>query len=232
MPTANDLEALFEEPLDSFTATRDALAARARGAGDQEEARRIRALKKPTVAAWAVNQLARRHRDELTALFDVVEALENAGDAAELRSLTDKRRQLLSTLTGRARGLLEESGHAPAPATVDAITQTLYASSEEERARVLEGRLSAPLTPSGIPDAFLATSLGDLDESVDQQASRRAEELGRSAEEAEREMRALQERAEELREQTRRAEAAAEEARRRAEKARSAADDAISKLSD
>src|SRR4051812_14418257 len=54
-----------------FTAAREALAKEARAAGDAELSRGVRALRKPTVVAWAVNQASRRRPHELEELLDV-----------------------------------------------------------------------------------------------------------------------------------------------------------------
>ena len=62
-----DLDAAVDELYglapEEFLARRTALAATAKRAGDVGLARQITALRKPTVAAWAVNLLARRRPD-------------------------------------------------------------------------------------------------------------------------------------------------------------------------
>src|SRR5258708_35559787 len=59
-----DIDRLYQLPPDQFTAARNALA---KGAG--AEAPRIRALVKPPIAAWAVNQLYWRNGDVWRALM-------------------------------------------------------------------------------------------------------------------------------------------------------------------
>jgi hypothetical protein len=58
-----DLESTLDELYalrpQEFTAARDARAAEARRAGDRELADRIRALRRPTLSAWAGNLLVR-----------------------------------------------------------------------------------------------------------------------------------------------------------------------------
>ena len=56
----DEIDQLFALPLDEFTAARNELARRLKQDGDAEAAEGVRGLAKPTVAAWAVNQLARR----------------------------------------------------------------------------------------------------------------------------------------------------------------------------
>ena len=64
-----DLDSVADElyglPLDEFTTTRNEHAKQARDAGDRELADQIRAMSKPTQAAWLVNQLVRRHAEEV-----------------------------------------------------------------------------------------------------------------------------------------------------------------------
>ncbi|MGH3207017.1 MAG: hypothetical protein ACRDNO_04590, partial [Trebonia sp.] len=52
-------EALYGADPEAFTGRRGELAAAARDAGDKAAAKAITALRKPTRAAWVVNQLAR-----------------------------------------------------------------------------------------------------------------------------------------------------------------------------
>ncbi|MCC7125349.1 MAG: hypothetical protein IT178_10910, partial [Acidobacteria bacterium] len=50
------IDALYQGPLDGFTAARNALAAALKKSGDKAGAERVKALAKPSVTAWAVNQ--------------------------------------------------------------------------------------------------------------------------------------------------------------------------------
>src|SRR3989442_162736 len=59
-----DVERLYDAPLDSFVSERTALVKRLREAGARDAAARANALRKPTVPAWAVDQLARRHPED------------------------------------------------------------------------------------------------------------------------------------------------------------------------
>src|SRR4051812_44776528 len=52
---------LFALDPSEFTAARDRLVAELREAGDKGAAAEVKALRRPTVTAWALNQLARRH---------------------------------------------------------------------------------------------------------------------------------------------------------------------------
>jgi hypothetical protein len=61
------VDALFELPPEDFVAARDRLA---KELDDRDAAKEVKALRRPTVPAWAVNQTVRRHRDVLRELLD------------------------------------------------------------------------------------------------------------------------------------------------------------------
>src|ERR687892_248895 len=52
-----EIAALYRLPVAEFVAARDQLAKRLRSAGDREAARRVAALRRPSVSVWAANQL-------------------------------------------------------------------------------------------------------------------------------------------------------------------------------
>ena len=67
------LDAIYAAPLDGFTKERDRLAKGLAGAGDKSGAARLKGLKKPSISAWVVNQLARQAPEEVAALGLVVD---------------------------------------------------------------------------------------------------------------------------------------------------------------
>jgi len=75
MSEASAIDDLYGLPLDRFVAERTALARELRGAGRREEAGEVAALRKPSVAAWAVNQLVRTQGRAVDELFEAVDAL-------------------------------------------------------------------------------------------------------------------------------------------------------------
>jgi hypothetical protein len=88
-----------------FTERRKALADAARAADDAAAAKRIGALRKPTRAAWVVNQLARADPGapgRLASLADDLRAAEQARDGRKLRELSASRGPLVDSLTGQA----------------------------------------------------------------------------------------------------------------------------------
>ena len=101
---------LYGLPLDEFTPARDALAKELRQAGRRDAADEVKALRKPSVSAWAVNQAARRRPQDVKALVKAGDELRKAqrqavsGRAAGgLREATAAHRRLVEELTDTAR---------------------------------------------------------------------------------------------------------------------------------
>ena len=236
MTPTQPADELYSLPLDEFTDARDELVRRLRDAGDKEAAAATKSLRKPSLPAWAVNQLARRERDELTRLLAIRDELADAGDAQEMRRLSNERRRVMGHLVERAGQILEEAGHASSAGTLDAVSKTLQGgATDEERDRLARGVLDRPLEPSGFEglggfEAFAAAAEVESAPRPSAAARHKAEKLAAEAEEAERE-------AVELRAEVERAARAAEDAQRRAERAarraeklRKKADDALDDL--
>src|SRR4051812_39551314 len=74
-------EDLYGLPLEEFTPARDALAKELKAAGRKDEAAEVKSLRKPSLAAWALNRAAREHAD-------AIERLRAAG--ADLRAAQDE----------------------------------------------------------------------------------------------------------------------------------------------
>jgi hypothetical protein len=155
------IDELFVAPSEGFTESRNSLAKRLKEGGDTKGAARVRGLRKPVRAAWAVNRLVSQNRaavKELIAAGGRLRAAQRRAmstkGAKELRERSVERARLVSELTRRAAVPL---GEEP-PATVsEEIAATLEAASaDEEAARVvLEARLSKPLPrPAGFGDVL------------------------------------------------------------------------------
>jgi hypothetical protein len=72
------LVALYRLPLAEFVAARDQLARRLRTAGDRDAARRVAGLRRPSISAWAANQLAQVAPSAMAELLDAGAALTQA----------------------------------------------------------------------------------------------------------------------------------------------------------
>ena len=119
---------LYGADPDAFTERRKALVAAAREDGDKRSAAAITALRKPTRAAWLVNQLVRADPDapaRLAALAGELRAAQRAKDGPRLRELSAARGSLLDALTDRA---LAAAGTPDPPPSLRAdVTATLTA---------------------------------------------------------------------------------------------------------
>jgi hypothetical protein len=163
---------LFGLPPEEFVAARDELARRLRRQGDAEAARRVKALRRPPLSAWAVNQLARGERPALEALLATGERLRAAqrealtgGDADELRAAARAEREAVAGLVTAALARLREAGHPASDATRDRVAATLHAAAASPEAAdlVRHGRLTADLDPAGfgaVPDEGAAPAEG------------------------------------------------------------------------
>jgi hypothetical protein len=153
-----ELENLYGGPIESFTSTRNDLARRLQKAGQSEAAERIRTLKKPSVPVWTVNQLARRHREDVAALVEAGDRLRRAQEEAfggsgadALRGATAAERESIRHLTQRAQALLRNEGRSASQAVLERIAATLRAAAvDPDAARLLAaGRLAGELDSPG-----------------------------------------------------------------------------------
>ena len=69
---------LYALPPEEFTAARNQAERELRQAGEREQADRVKALRKPSAAAGAVNRLVRSHRDQVEAFLDAAAKLRDA----------------------------------------------------------------------------------------------------------------------------------------------------------
>lgn len=100
---------------EEFTAARDDQAAQARRAGEPAAAKRIAGLRKPTLAAWAANLLARADEDQAQRLLALGQALREAHQTLagpELRKLSHQQHVVIAAMAREARRLAGKAGHA------------------------------------------------------------------------------------------------------------------------
>jgi hypothetical protein len=146
---------LYGLPPEEFMPARTAYEQQARADGDRALAAEIKALGKPSTPAWVCNVLVRHHREEIENLVELGgllrEAQENLqGD--QLRALDVQRRQVVSALTRRSRALANQLGHPVSGAVGQQVEETLRAAMSDPEAgeALLEGRLTAPMSYSGM----------------------------------------------------------------------------------
>jgi hypothetical protein len=154
----DDVDALFRLPVPEFVGARKTLAARLKKDGRVTDADRVKLLAKPSISAWAVNQLYWQHReafDRLIATGQRFHKAQTSGKVAEMRQALDARRETLSELSDLATTVLRNADHNPSPDTLRRVTTTLeamsaYASlSDSGSDRPTPGRLTADVDPPG-----------------------------------------------------------------------------------
>jgi hypothetical protein len=219
-------EDLYGLPLEQFIEERTALAKRLRAEKDPGEAKRVGALKKPTVAAWAVNQLVRTQPKAVRALFaagDDLAAAQSSGRAGaeKLRDAAKQQRAVLDELMGAAEGLLDSDGHPLAAQTLERVGETLRAAAIDPAAReqLEPGCLTKELQATGLlglSSGVAASPPPAETKKADREAAKKAAQAERraekEAEQAVKELKAAQKRREQ-------ADQAVEQAEKRAEAA-------------
>jgi hypothetical protein len=153
------VDALYGLPLDDFTPSRDRLAKELTSDGRRSAADWVKGLRKPTAAAWVVNQLARTQTKDAKRLLDSSDALRAAqnrvfaGDVSphELAGATEEAAAASRELLAKAPGLLDRQGRSPRDATLDKVAETLRAVAldDEARAAFAAGRLPRERQASG-----------------------------------------------------------------------------------
>jgi hypothetical protein len=151
-----ELDALYQLPLDRFTAARNELANRLGAAGQTEAAQQVKALRKPTAAVWLVNRLAREDELEIQRLLKAGESMTKTqakvarGQSPEgFLEARREEQQALERLARAARKLADREGVGSS--SIVRATQTLRAAAltEEGRKLLKRGRLTEELQPPG-----------------------------------------------------------------------------------
>jgi hypothetical protein len=115
--------------------------------GQGADAAAIRALEKPSLAAWAVNQLYWHRRSAYTRLIAAAEVRRAAhakrlkGKGGDVDDAERKHSVALRDAANEIRALLADAGNDPTSATMNAVTETLQALPS----LVPPGRLTEPL---------------------------------------------------------------------------------------
>lgn len=154
------LDALYAAPLASFVETRNALAKKLGTAGRKDDAARVKALAKPSAAAWAVNQIAfssPRLLDALVAAGDRVRA-----KPSDVRDAMQKRRDALTAARRAAETALAAAGRAANADVLRRVSSTLEAIATYGSARggPVAGRLSADAAAPGFDEVAALGLLG------------------------------------------------------------------------
>ncbi|MGI5372893.1 hypothetical protein ACQEV2_01230 [Streptomyces sp. CA-251387] len=151
-----DVEAVLDElyvtPPADFVARREEMAAAAKADGRGEDARRIRAARRPTLAAWTANLLLRSRPEESRRLLELGPVLREAYrtlDASGISELSEQRRRMVSALSRQAAQLAGRAGQRLSAAVQQDVESTLRAvlADPEAADQWAGGRLTGALTP-------------------------------------------------------------------------------------
>ena len=155
-----------------FMAVRKKLAAAAKADGDAAGAKAIGTLRKPSMAAWAVNLLARQDPELVEELVELGARMRGAQarlDTATLTSLRPERDRIVTAVVAAAAALVSEAGRTLSASGQDDVRGTVIAALADEQAStaVTSGQLTRALSYSGfgevdLSEAVVRTSSGSI----------------------------------------------------------------------
>jgi hypothetical protein len=142
------IDDLYKRPLDEFVSARAALA---KSVG-RDEARLVKALAKPTVVPWSVNQVYWHARDAYARLLKAGEKLRGIqlatleGTPGDVRAASAAHRQAVADAVKSALAFASRTG---ARADADQLARTFEALSLVKTPPERHGRFTRPLQPQG-----------------------------------------------------------------------------------
>lgn len=145
-PIEAEIDRLYRLPPEAFTAARNALAKTAGADGAA-----VKRLAKPSLAAWAVNQVYWEAREIYDALVDAAGEMRQAhkavlsGRSADIRAAGRTHEAAADAALKAALGVVRAAGHPVTDATRQAIATTLRTLPGNEH----PGRLTVSLQPGG-----------------------------------------------------------------------------------
>lgn len=161
---------LYAGPPAEFVSRRTELVRAAKAARQKDAATQIGALRKPSVAAWALNQVVRSRPEVLERLTDVgtrMRHAQSALDASGLAALRGERDEVLAGLVAAAGEVAVASEQSLTPAVEAEVRDTGIAALADSAATevVASGALTRALHYSGfgevdVSDAVARTSTG------------------------------------------------------------------------
>ncbi|HKX75121.1 MAG TPA: hypothetical protein VJR05_07010 [Acidimicrobiia bacterium] len=231
-----DLDRIYSGPLEDFVKARNDLASRLRQEGEAEEAAAVASLKKPSISAWIVNQLIRRHEVEVRRLIKAGESLEQAQRdtvTGKQRAAFDASRREEAESLRRLRTAVKQVAPSASAAVAERAVATLRAgaATEEGRQQLRAGRLTEDLEPAGFDVlAGLAPASETRPAKAPKQATKRTEQQRHRLEEARADLEAKVSEAKELERQASEAERVAKNLARAAASARQRAEQAADRV--
>ena len=201
------VDELYASSFDAFVKLRGDLATRLRAAGDVAAAKRISAARKPTRAAWALNQVVRREPERIARVIetraDAVTSQKN-GSADAIRDSARTYREAVAEALRSARAVLEADGLSLTVLQARRLGETLQvlAADDDARATLMSGRLTEDVAaddPFAGLEAGPALSRGPTRAGHEPAASKRDDEAEARRREAERARREREQRIAEAR---------------------------------
>ncbi|MDF2091386.1 hypothetical protein P0Y31_03440 [Knoellia sp. 3-2P3] len=158
------LSELYAVAPEGFVGTRTALVQDAKARGDAALAKEVGRLRRPTVAAWAVNQVVRRRPSLVGRLHDVggrLRAAQAGLDASAMRDLRSERDGLLAAWAEAAAEVAAGAGRPLAPAALEEVRGTVIAAlaSGEATEAAVSGHLTRALGYSGFGEVDLSEAV-------------------------------------------------------------------------
>jgi hypothetical protein len=146
---------------DDFLPARRGLAARAKADKETGLAKAIESIRKPTAAAWAINQLVRSRPDDVERLVELAAGLHEAQekmDGAAMKTLGRERTKLIDELVRSTAAVAKESGGALSMPVANQVRETFVAALATTAAAeaVGSGQLTRALSYAGFGDVDLS----------------------------------------------------------------------------
>ncbi len=176
-------EELYAELPAEFIAARDARAKSVRSDGDEELYAQIKALRRPSAAAWLVNLLARSDEgfEQFSDLSHRLRDAQTNLDAPTMKELGQERTRVVAELVERAVALANDADpkYRDTATIRDQVTSTLTAAVADPTAEaaVTSGRLVSPLSYAGFGEVDISDAVATPLHVVRQQEEKPAQKL-------------------------------------------------------
>jgi hypothetical protein len=147
------IDRLYGADLDEFGPERARLAKELRAEGSREEAAQVAKLRKPTMAAWILNQLVRRHHREVDLLLHAGHRLRQSqagvvrgGERASFEQARQTEAEAVSALAGEAEAILRSARDSVSDAVLEQVVRGLRAAavSDDGREHLARGDFVRP----------------------------------------------------------------------------------------
>lgn len=158
------IDELYTAPLDRFVDLRKELSQRAKEAGDWQLSILVLPLRKPTVAAWAINHAVRSEPSDLSEFLRFAQGMRDAQAALDgnaMRALSAEREGVLSRVEARVRERAAEAGQPLSAAVLEEVRASLIAAIADPRAQeaLVCGCLTKPLSYAGLGEVDVRQSV-------------------------------------------------------------------------